>query len=569
MKNIKKIFLFFVLANNFSLFAGTQVTTLIDATNMEAEGFIITGDSPSLSDNTFTFPESGHYCVKKEFFDDYKAGDIVSFELDATEAENNDLNLHIQYWANGQYDGMGGAKGEGSVEDELSFDATKLTVMFCRYNNKSFDPFDINKFTAIRTSAEPEPEEEIIAVYPGCREFSQGSETSELIVDDSQPKSLKDLFKDGTIQPGMTVRLRRKESSLVLMDIAQLQSSDAPFVHIVGEEDAGIEVIALVNVKNLRFSNLKIGNEVDDGYFVGTYETENLIFDNNFISAGDDYQSWDAQKWQDIGSGIEFRRSKCSSAYKNELKNLRFGLQAYVREDDGNPEILSQKTLFKDNFLQNISADFFRAIGSDVTIDGNIGLDHYVNEEDGDGNHDDFIQGFSYPIGVALDNVKILNNFYQTTTDPNRAYLSYGQGVGIFDGLYTNFEITNNTIISNHYHGITVFWGENGLIKNNTTTVMDSATERYMWIQSEVDKTGKYPPVNVKVINNVSNYLSLHENTQQLAENNIIVSVTDAPDNFVLFDSIELEFDVEVKKDSPFYVEGTGSTTTSIEKTQK
>lgn len=543
-----------------------NLEVLIDSDHMESIGFNLTGDEITLANNTFTFPSSGHYCAKKVFKGSYKTGDEIILDLDPEEASTNGLSLNIMAWGSGKYKGFGGSQGVSSLTAVLEFDTDTLSIGFCRYNNSSYDPFNINSFKGVRKLVQTTPEEDLLPVYEGCKEYVE-EDPEVLIIDETEPKSLQDLVNNGTIKPGMIVKLRRMESSLVLYKTAAFLDSDSPWLTIVGENDGGIERVSLTSVKNIRFTNLKMGN-IEPNYIINTYETENIILDNNYISAGEDYQNWDAQKWQEIASGVNVRRSKCTSVYNNELRNLRFGLNAYVRDDDGNSEVLSQKTLFKKNFIQNISADFIRAIGSDVTIDGNIGLDHYVSGDDGDENHDDFIQGFSYPIGVALDNVKILNNYYQSTSDVNRSLQSDGQGIVIFDGLYTNFEIINNTMISNHWHGITVFWGKDGLIKNNTTVVSDDSTGRYMWIQSQADKTGAFPPENVKVTNNVTNYLSLHPNTSAIAENNIVIPKEETRYNFVLFDPENLNYDVEVKKDSVYYVEDTGSTTTSIEKTK-
>lgn len=383
-------------------------------------------------------------------------------------------------------------------------------------------------------------------------------------MDDSEPRSLQELFTDGTIQPGATVYLRRYEATLSLHSgHKNFLDENSPWVTIIGENNATIESIKLSGVKNIRFTGLNITQE-KSGYLVSTYGTENIIFDHNHISGGDDFDSWDAQKWQQIASGMMFRRGKCSTAYRNELENLRMGIQAYVRDNDMNPEVQSLKALVKHNLIKNISGDFMRPVGSDITIDGNIGLDHYVSISDGDSNHDDFIQGFAYPLGTEFNNVRITNNFYQSSTDISRPYQSEGQGVVIFDGLYTNFMIENNTVISDHWHGITVYWGKDGVIKNNTVMALDDTTGRYMWIQSEKDKSGKYNPENVVVTNNVANRFRLNANT--VGRDNVTVNRVEVADHLVEFSPYELTFDAALKEDSLYYRESAGSSLTSVEK---
>ena len=407
-------------------------------------------------------------------------------------------------------------------------------------------------------------------VYPGCREYTQNSLGKTLIVDESEPRSLQELFDDGTIQPGMTVKIRRQESAINLNIYKHeyLTHSESDWITIIGEENASIDSIKITSITNMRFTGLEIGNMESDE-MIYTSDTENIIIDDNFIRAGNDFETWSAEQWQAIGKGVYLYKSQCSSVYNNTLKNLRFGISVYAYDEEGRQEYLTMKALLKDNFIQNISADFIRPLGSDITVDGNTGTDSYVSEDDGDPNHDDFVQGYAYPLGVEFQNVKIINNFYQVTTDLTRPWQSDGQGIAVFDGLYTNFEISNNTIISNMYHGITVFWGRDGIIKNNTSLLIDNSLKNQMWIQSTYDKSGKNAPVNVKVVNNVTSYLSLHENTEKLSHNNVVIDKELIADELIKYDPYNLIFDVAVKKDSPYYVDGTGSTITTLEAAMK
>lgn len=550
---------------SFSAYRLTETTsermTIVESTDMSGIGFTLSGTDVSLVGNTFEFPAEGHYCAKKSYDVEYSAGDKISVEIDAMEAETNNLSLNIMAWGPGNYKGFGGAAGSGELMAELPFDATKISVGFCRYHNKVFEPFDISYFGAFQEEAEVI--EEVPPVYPSCREYTQEPDAEELIVDDSEPRTLQQLFDDGTIQPGMVVKLRRAEGPLSVTH-SQFTSSDSPWLTIVGEEGASIDSVNVSSVKNIRFTGLTIINGTAS-YLMSTYNTENIIFDKNFVSGGTGHETWDAEQWQSLGHGVFFNRSKCSSAYDNELENLRFGMSTYTYDAAMSQEVQSQKALMKDNYIKNISADIFRPIGTDITIDGNTGLDLYVSVEDGDPNHDDFVQGFAYPLGTEFDNVKIINNFFQTSTDPTRPYQSDAQGIVIFDGLYTNFEISNNTLLSNHWHGITVFWGRDGLIKNNTTIVTDDTSGRYMWIQSATDKSGEHPPENVSVVDNVSNYLSLHANTAANSSNNVVINRTEVATELVEYNTLEQAFDVSVKTDSIYYVEGTGSSITTLD----
>jgi len=565
-----------VLATMSTLSLADYVDTdIIDSSNLSDVGFTLQGINPSLNGNTVLFPEAGHYCVVKDLSVDFKAGETVTLNLNSAEAADSRVSLRVLTWGTGNYKGFGGRSGANELSAELAFDTSKMSVGFCRYNNTNFDEFEISSFTATHTkeveapapavAAAPSTEEELLPVYPACREYDQDPDSPVLIVDESETRSLQEMFNDGTIVPGMVVLLRRDEAALTLHGgHKNFISADAPWLTIIGDNNATIESIGLSYVKNIRFAGLNIQRDTS-GFMVSTYDTENIVFDHNYISGGDN-SDWDAQKWQEVASGIMFRRGKCSTAYRNELENLRMGISTYVRDNEMRQEIQSLKVLVKENLIKNISADFLRPLGSDITFDGNVGLDHYVSGEDGDANHDDFIQGFAYPLGTEFQNVKIINNFYQSNTDPDRAYKSDGQGIAVFDGLYTDFEITNNTIISNHWHGITILWGKNGVIANNTVSVSDDSTGRYMWIESTTDKSGKYAPENIKVMNNVANHYKLHSATTAVSQNNVRIDRNAVGNNLTTFDAYDLNFDVSIKEDSYYYQEGVGSSLTTLEK---
>ena len=73
---------------------------------------------------------------------------------------------------------------------------------------------------------------------------------------------------------------------------------------MIGESEASIGSINLKYVKNIRFTGLNISKNTTRN-LVSTYDTENIIFDHNYISGGSDYESWDSEKWQKIGRFLD------------------------------------------------------------------------------------------------------------------------------------------------------------------------------------------------------------------------------------------------------------------------
>ena len=67
-------------------------------------------------------------------------------------------------------------------------------------------------------------------------------------------------------------------------------------------------------------------------------------------------------------------------------------------------------------------------------------IDGYVSGSAGDGNHDDFIQGFAQK-GAVFENILIEENFLLDRSSNTRALLSDYQGIAIFDCLFRNVTI--------------------------------------------------------------------------------------------------------------------------------
>ena len=153
-------------------------TDIIDATNMSRVGFSLQGDGITLSGNTYQFPKSGHYCSVKTVNGDFKAGEILTLRLNKQDALDNGLSLRLLTWGAGQYKGYGGHSGHAELSRELLFDASRISVGFCRYNNRDFDSFELSEFTVQLTQevvaeaqkTTPDPSAEILPVYPSCRE---------------------------------------------------------------------------------------------------------------------------------------------------------------------------------------------------------------------------------------------------------------------------------------------------------------------------------------------------------------------------------------------------------------
>src|SRR6185436_8988786 len=89
-------------------------------------------------------------------------------------------------------------------------------------------------------------------------------------------------------------------------------------------------------------------------------------------------------------------------------------------------------------------------------------------------NHDDVFQSWSggvYGIPVGEDTVtgiEIRGNTFISHTDPNQPLLTEPQAIGCFDGMFKDWIVENNLIITEHWHGISLYGAINCRVVNNT-----------------------------------------------------------------------------------------------------
>ncbi len=259
---------------------------------------------------------------------------------------------------------------------------------------------------------------------------------------------------------------------------------------------------------------------------------------------------WGPTEWLAASSGISTRNAKCVAVLRNKLSNIRAGMT--FLSDATNVADSRQKILVEGNEIRNFSADGMRPIGSDITMRGNFMYDQYLGSKDGDANHDDGIQMFALE-GFAQDNIVLDKNWIQETTNPNRAYIGGMQGIGHFDGPLTNFKVTNNTIITSVWHGITTA-ARDSLIANNTV-VNYTNNGANSWITVDEGKSSTIVPTNTILRNNIA--VTIRTIPVVLSENNF--SISDPTSVFRVFDKTTATFDLRPKAGSIIDGKGAGS----------
>jgi parallel beta-helix repeat protein len=192
-------------------------------------------------------------------------------------------------------------------------------------------------------------------------------------------------------------------------------------------------------------------------------KSTHITISNCIICSSNNTTDWTRDDW----------RTRCNSGISS-----RFGLNAFhiienneIRNTALGIEIGASNSTVRNNLVQNFTHDASRILGSNIVFEQNKLFDlikvMMYNE-----NHDDMLQAFTTPtynLGTdTLKNVTVRNNIFINTTDTTRSYRGAAQGIGLFNGPYFNWNIENNIVMNDHWHGITISGGANCKIINNT-----------------------------------------------------------------------------------------------------
>jgi len=205
-----------------------------------------------------------------------------------------------------------------------------------------------------------------------------------------------------------------------------------------------------------------------------------------------DASAWTAEDWNQLAcNGMQVDGARMTIR-DNRLLNVNFGISVDASD-----------SLIRGNLVENFAGDGLRGLGDRCTFEYNT----VKNCFDVNGNHDDGFQSWSVgPDGVGTGEVVgvvLRGNTIINYEDPNQPHRGTLQGIGCFDGMYVDWVVENNVVITDHWHGITLGGARNCLVINNA--VLDRNDERPgpPWICVDKHKRGM-APVDCVVRNNLA-----------------------------------------------------------------
>jgi hypothetical protein len=345
------------------------------------------------------------------------------------------------------------------------------------------------------------------------------------------------------IQPGDAIELMSGNYG----DIAfgnydyNITNSDFVTVEAAAGQSPVFTSLFILGAKKFVFRNIKVQtlttNPAAAGWGVRVtgssgYPFQDIILQGLSVSSQDDVSGWSQADWLanaisgiNIDAGVGgITSGSCVSVSDSVIYNVRFGAGLF-----------GQNSVFTNNKIDNVGDDFIDHGTSNLAITHN----ELTNSEIlGDGNHQDFIQGFlgTLPTGATTynySNILIDSNLMIRQTDPNLKFPGYVQGIDNFDADRTNVTITNNILVTSSCWGISAFSMHGGLIAHNTVLFDDTF--------SLVSGSGNCMPIieaggathegsnsnNVTVENNIANGYGLTFNgTGFVNQNNVCATYT-------------------------------------------
>ncbi|HEX4179877.1 MAG TPA: right-handed parallel beta-helix repeat-containing protein [Caulobacteraceae bacterium] len=353
---------------------------------------------------------------------------------------------------------------------------------------------------AASANAAPDP------FYPGCDQGRAGQQR----VMAADPESLPRILS--TAKAGDEIQLASGAYGAV-----KLTGDNAAFVTVTNRPGQTPRLASLeISGGHWRVSGLTIVGFAPpalgwDGWqrhdaLVKVVQAKNVLLSGNVVASTEDAPSWEQEKHgvtqsDALSDGIDVLDSTCVSVSDNRIKNVFNGLVA-VSDQSGDQ---GRRILITGNQIDDFAGDGVDHSVSEALIQRNLITDAH-NVCDSLCIHQDGIQGWNSvgkPKVVSRD-IVIDGNTIIRVARPNLPRPSSAlQGITIFDGNWSNLQVTNNIVVVNVWHGITLFGPKSAYIVNNTV-VGDSANRTWIMVAPQKEAFGGGAPDHVIVANNIA-----------------------------------------------------------------
>jgi hypothetical protein len=284
-------------------------------------------------------------------------------------------------------------------------------------------------------------------------------------------------------------------------DILITRYFNAGYINVIAEPGATVSRLHVQAGSKWRFKGLTVRPNAgySAGYslvFLESHDWSGPVYnitidDFTIYSVTDSSTAWsttDPTDWNTLSCDGIVADGDTMTIRRNSLKNVDFGISL-----SGNYGLVSGNT------IENFAGDGMRGLGNDLFFEYNTVKNCYAVNA----NHDDGFQSWSINDDPPRERVVLRGNTIINYTDPNQPFRGTLQGIGCFDGWYINWVVENNVIITDHWHGISLYGAISSRIVNNTVIDRNNASPGPPWIGFFNHKNGT-PCVNCIIRNNIA-----------------------------------------------------------------
>lgn len=323
--------------------------------------------------------------------------------------------------------------------------------------------------------------------------------------------SLQLLLKTDRVKSGDTIRLKGGFYG----NLSIYKKKFDPAIFIKSEKLAEVQFSSIVINKSsgIKFEGLTVSLSFDPKRrdellrkksaptIIRIQGSSNISIDRFSVFTSSNFENWKQDDWaNNAANGILTTGNKIDVT-NSVFRNVKSGINSYANNSK-----------IENNLIEHFSGDGLRALGNNSLYQGNTIQYCYQVDK----NHADGIQSWSVGedrkpgtgtvTGSIIRANKILNT--GSSSHPFKCNL---QGIGMFDGMFTDWIIENNLILVNHWHGITVLGATNVKILNNTV------------VQTERDQIG---PPRITIGNHKKKNKKSHNN---VIANNLLICPNRCP----------------------------------------
>ena len=286
--------------------------------------------------------------------------------------------------------------------------------------------------------------------------------------------TLLDKNTQAPVKPGDTIYLLSGYHGDV--QIVGAVNNDTITVKAVSGASPKLKRLLIRSASNWIFEGLSISpshaepfSTIDNIVYIDNHDwtgpSSNITIKNCDIFSVNDISGWTANDWNTNASSGMYIDGIYTAVDNVRLRNIGMGISIDR----------AHHTIIKNTKIENFCADGIRIIGANYTkIEHNIVKNVYT-VLDYSVFHYDLIQAWT--LDGDVEGVEIRGNILIAHEDPNQPLKETVQGIGFFDGWFDNFVIENNLLITDGYHGISLYGARNCKVVNNT--VVDTPIKVY------------------------------------------------------------------------------------------